>query len=166
LENIDINNKKPSKFFRDHTLETTKENPATYGRGLINKENNINHNGDSNNLGSYLAGLIEGDGSIYIPKNDKSACMIVIVFNSKDFPLVLKIQNVLMTGNIYKRKGKNAYTYVISDIKGLIKIVNLINGKMRTPKIKQLYKLIDRINNKNYNLIKLPLDNSSLDSNA
>ena len=46
-------------------------------------------------------------------------------------------------GNIYKPKGKDACTYVISDLKGLNKVVNLINGYMRTPKIVQLYKLID-----------------------
>jgi hypothetical protein len=38
---------------------------------------------------------------------------------------------------------KNAYTYEISDIKNLIKLVGLINGNLRTPKIVQLYKLID-----------------------
>ena len=37
---------------------------------------------------------------------------------------------------------------------------------MRTPKIKQLYKLIDWINYyKNHNIVKLPLDDSSLDLN-
>lgn len=155
LKRIDIN-----KFFRDHTLETTNENT----------ENNINTTGKGDlnkNLGSYLAGLIEGDGSIYTPKNNKGACMIVIVFNSKDLPLALKIQAVLGTGNIYKVKGRNAYNYVISNLEGLLKIIDLINGKMRTPKIEQLYKLIDWINsNKNHNIVKLPKDDSSLDSNA
>jgi len=131
LKSIKIN-----KFFRDHTLETTDENI----------ENDINTTCKSylnNNLDSYLAGLIEGDGCIYTSKNNKSASMIVIVFNSKDLPLALKIQAVLGMGNIYKVKGRNAYTYVISNTKGLLKIINLINGKMRTPKIEQLYKLID-----------------------
>jgi hypothetical protein len=156
LGNIIIN-KNLYKIFRDHMLEAIKKN--------INNKSTTDK-GDLNNLGSYLAGLIEGDGSIYIPDNNKNACMIVIVFNSKDLPLALKIQDVLGIGNIYKRKGKNANTYVISNTKGLIKIINLINGKMRTPKIEQLYKLIDRINSINYNIVKLPLDSSTLESNA
>lgn len=94
-------------------------------------------------MGSYLAGLIEGDGAIYIPKNNRNAAMIIISFHSKDLPLFLILQKNLGEGNILKIKGKNAYQYTISDIKGLIKVVNLINGYMRTPKIVQLYKLID-----------------------
>jgi hypothetical protein len=148
-------NKNPNRFFRDYMLKAIK-----------NYNNYTTYKGNSKNLGSYLAGLIEGDGSIYIPKDNKNASRIRIAFNSKDLPLALIIQKNLNGGNIYKKKGKNAYTYEISDIKNLIKLVDLVNGNMRTPKIVQLYKLIDWINNKNYNIIKLPLDISTLDSNA
>lgn len=75
----------------------------------------------------------------------------------------------LNVGNIYKPKGKDACTYVISDLQGLNKVVNLINGYMRTPKIVQLYILIDWISTKGKSptfFYKLPLDNSPLDSNA
>lgn len=64
--------------------------------------------------------------AIYIPKN-KGGAAIVIAFNGKDFPLALLLQN-LNVGNIYKPKGKDACTYVISDLQGLNKVVNLING--------------------------------------
>lgn len=37
---------------------------------------------------------------------------------------------------------------------------------MRTPKIKGLYKLIDYLNNKGYNIDKYSLDSSALNSNA
>lgn len=45
-------------------------------------------------------------------------------------------------------------------------IVNAINGKLRTPKINYFYNLIDFLNSKGDNIVKLPLDNSSFDSNA
>lgn len=46
-------------------------------------------------------------------------------------------------------------------------MINLINGKFRTPKIKYLHKAIDRINIiHNTNIEKLPLDNSNIESNA
>lgn len=165
LENVDNIYIKLKKFFRDHTLEATKENIInnTTSDKICSTSNS--YKPGNKNLGAYLAGLIEGDGFIYIPENNSNAS-IVIIFNTKDLPLALMIQKVLTVGNIYKVKGKNAYTYVISNIKGLIKIVNLINGHMRTPKIVEFYKLIDIINNKNHNLSKLPLDSSSLDTNA
>jgi hypothetical protein len=91
----------------------------------------------------YLTGLIEGDGNIYVPKNQKYASTISISFKSKDYPLIAAIQAKLGIGNIYKIKGKNAYIYTIGNLQGLIKLVNIINGKMRTPKIVNLYLLID-----------------------
>lgn len=46
-------------------------------------------------------------------------------------------------------------------------MINLINGKFRTPKIKYLYKAIDHLNLLyNTNIQKLPLDASNLESNA
>ncbi len=78
-------------------LETTNEN-------IENKINTPDKNYYLNeNLGSYLAGLIEGDGSIYTSKNNKGGCMIVVAFNNKDLPLASKIKAVLVMGNIKLR---------------------------------------------------------------
>src|SRR5271170_1617375 len=55
---------------------------------------------------SYLAGLIEGDGSIYIPKSERSIKgklnypSIQIVFNLPDYPLALIILQKLGHGSI------------------------------------------------------------------
>lgn len=129
LENMDCeSNIKLNRILRGHTLDTT-------------------------NISSYLAGLIEGDGCIYTPKNLTGAATVSIIFNSKDLPLPLLIQKSFNIGNIYKVKGKNAYSYIISNLEGLIKITNLINGHMRTPKINKLYVLIDWINLKNKKIL-------------
>ena len=48
---------------------------------------------DNKEFCSYLAGLIQGDGSIYVAKN-KNASMIVIAFH-KNFALALIIQKKL-----------------------------------------------------------------------
>jgi len=139
------------------------------------KVNNIN----LENFAYYLAGLIEGDGNIYVPINKRYPSLITISFNSKDYPLIAVIQKLLGIGSIYKIKGKNSYSYTVGNLKGLIKIANIINGKMRTPKIVQLYTLIDYLNgklnnlpsnkiidNSYYSIKKLPLDSSHLSSNA
>lgn len=57
---------------------------------------------------------------------------------------------------------------MIHNSAGIVAIVNLINGKMRTPKIEALYRLIDHLNARfpSSNLVKLPLDESPLGENA
>lgn len=134
-------------------------------RGFTEAGDSINKNFASN-----LTGLIEGDGCIYTPKIDKNknyvSPLITIAINAKDLPLIRILKKRLGTGQIVKNKTKNSYTYKISNIKNLIKIINIINGNMRTPKINQLYKLIDWLGIKGYNIEKLPLDTSPINSNA
>lgn len=125
-------------------------------------------------LSSYLAGLIEGDGTIVVPTQERSEKgklnhpSIQIVFQHKDFPLITKLSQVLGHGSISKKKSSPVYIYTINNREGLIKVTNLINGKMRGPKYYQLLKLIDYINKKYLDIIinHLPLDNSSLLSNS
>jgi hypothetical protein len=126
-----------------------------------------------NHLSSYLAGLIEGDGTIFVPKkerNEKNQLnypSIQIVFNLKDLPLALILQKVLSCGSIQKKKGVNAYIFSINNLKGIILVTNLINGYMRTSKINKFYLLIDWLNQYHHlNIIKKDKDISSLDSNA
>ena len=48
----------------------------------------------------------------------------------------------------FQLAGDNIIRYIIGDIKGIVLIVNLINGKFRTPKNKRLNDLIKFINAK------------------
>lgn len=97
---------------------------------------------------SYLAGIIEGDGTIVVPKQMRSKKGILyypsiqICFAAKDFPLALMIQKTLAQGSISKRKGQNAYVLSINNNEGVLKVVKLINGHMRTPKWSTLNNLI------------------------
>ena len=126
------------------------------------------------NFSSYLTGLIEGDGTILVPKTERSSKgklnypSIQIVFHLKDFPLALMIQKELKNGSLSRKKGVNAYILTINNYEGLILLTSLMNGNMRTPKIYSLYNLIDWLNLrfKDINIIKKPLNNSTLDSNA
>lgn len=69
-------------------------------------------------------------------------------------------------GTIVKR-ATNSVELRFSAKETIIKIVNLINGKFRTPKISQLHLLIDWLNNKhNINISKLPADNTPLNQNG
>lgn len=92
----------------------------------------------SEELGYYLAGLIEGDGYIS-PQNQ-----IVITFNINDSSLAFSLKKCIGFGQIYKIKNKNAIKLVISKKLGVKKILILINGKLRlTHKLKQFLNLIE-----------------------
>jgi hypothetical protein len=174
-----INLVKLTQTSKTYTQDNTKTFTLNKGTDIaLTSKINVNKFA-SENLAYYLAGLIEGEGNIYIPSNKRYPGLITISFNSKDYPLIAVIQSRLGEGNIYKIKGKNSYSYTIGNLIGLIKIANIINGKMRTPKIIQLYTLIDYLNDKLNNLPinkimdnnyfsikKLPLDTSDLGSNA
>lgn len=80
---------------------------------------------NDHNFGHFLAGLIDGDGHF------SSAAQLVIVFNKLDASLAYYIKSKLGYGNVYKIKNKKAVILVISKRQGLVKVLNLINGKIR-----------------------------------
>nr|UEX92757.1 LAGLIDADG endonuclease [Ophiocordyceps lanpingensis] len=124
-----------------------------------------------NMLSYYLSGLVEGDGHLSVPKvlkgpsGKSKVANIEVIFALKDLPsaeYLLKKYG----GNIYKHSVKKIVKWKIQDKKSVTLIVNTINGKFRTPKINALHNMIDFLNNKGENIKKLPLDSSSLESNA
>lgn len=129
--------------------------------------------GNTHSFCSYLTGLIEGDGTIVVPKTLRSPkgkvnyASIQIVFNLRDLPLALMIQKELGLGSLSRKKGVNAYVLTINSYEGLYLIISIINGNMKTPKIHCLYNLIDFLNQvKQSNIEKKPINNSSLDNSA
>ncbi len=91
-------------------------------------------------FGSYLAGLIEGDGYI-----NKKVISITIVFHQLDAPLAYFIKKRIGYGVVDKIKNKNALLYR-ANLEGSIVIAKLINGKLRTAKIDNFYCLLELIN--------------------
>jgi LAGLIDADG endonuclease len=171
--------------FRDFTQEFILINniyDSFFKKKLYGRNLNLCHNYITNSiltnkiilnkqLGFYLAGLIESDGSIIIPKDDINTPSISISFNLDDKPLAEFICKILGYGSIETIKSKKAVKIHIRGRQSLIDTIELINGKFRTPKIEKLEKLIDYINKKWFkqiekSLILLPLDNSSLSSNS
>ena len=93
------------------------------------------------NLGHYLAGLIEGDGTIIVPSRIRSPKgklyypSIQVAFHLKELPLALTILKAIGQGSLKRVKRAQAYTLYINSLPGVVKVVELINGKMRTPKV-------------------------------
>ena len=115
---------------------------------------------------TYLAGLFEGDGHIWIQNPNmkkKQNPRFCITFSLKNEPLAKKLLYLIGSGFIRYKSKDNACVLVVSPVVGLKKIVSLINGELRTPKIHQFYKLIDWLNkNHNTNIKKLPLKEGNL----
>lgn len=132
----------------------------------IDDFNNINL------LGSYLSGLIEGDGTIITPKtikNDKGKKnypSIRICFNIKDYKLASFLE-IKLGGNIWKNKTETFCYLTFNKIDDIIIVVNIINGYFRTPKIAALFKLIKYLNlNYNLNIELKEIDYSCISSNS
>jgi len=128
-------------------------------------------------LGYYLAGILEGDGTIIVPKSDntnKTVPSIYISFHINDLEFAKFLISVLGYGTIQKEPTPKAFRLVIRNRKGILDIINLVNGKFRTPKISALHLLIDWVNDKNLKrtddknivIYKLPIDHSPLESNS
>jgi LAGLIDADG endonuclease len=122
-------------------------------------------------LGAYLAGLIEADGSFAIHDKDSKAKRylpkILIVFSLNDSPLAEKLMSIIKVGKLYNKPQQGCVIWHIQKIEDVIKIINLINGYMRTPKIEALHRAIKWYNNfYNINIEPLGLDQSPINSNA
>lgn len=138
-------------------------------------------------LGPYLAGLIEGDGTIAVHEKNSTASkyrpMIIIVFKTADLPLAKYLQKLTNCGNVQLKDKRGYVLWQIGAIAEVYTIVNIINGYFRTPKIEALNRTIDWINEyiDNNQNSKLPstisilsniekiekksIDNSTIDSN-
>jgi hypothetical protein len=69
--------------------------------------------------------------------------VVKITFVKKDAPLALKIIEVINGGKIVYSKNGGYLDILFQDIKSIQNIAVLLNGKMRTPKMEALHRLID-----------------------
>ena len=122
-------------------------------------------------LGPYLAGLLEGDGHIGLSKiinsNGKiSYPYVAITFLNKDLPLVLKLIEKY-GGRLRFKNKENAIVWIINKHEHLIKLIELMNGYLRTPKIIKFNELISWLNKKYlYNISVYSPDMSDLNLNG
>ncbi len=127
----------------------------------------------SESIGPYLAGLFEGDGHIVLSKsiivNSKiknTSPSIAITFVNKDLSLINKLFKIF-GGRLRFKDKENAIVWIIGSQKELVKMINLLNGYLRTPKIIKFNELIVWLNKKyNYNIPIHSPDTSYLNENG
>jgi hypothetical protein len=97
--------------------------------------------GTTYQLGYYLAGLIQGDGSILVRKGEREeiAPIFGFTFDKNEIPMYEKLKEIVNSGYIYVEKN-GVCKYSITNSDSVIHIINLVNGKFRTAKIHALYK--------------------------
>lgn len=125
------------------------------------------------NLGYYLAGLLEGDGSINIPALGSTTLNRVlnprIVFTShkNNLDLYAYIQHLLGGIGRFQLSSENSIRYTIGDVEGIKLLINLIHNKLRTPKNITFNKLIEFMNLKyNLSIKESVLDTSNILNNS
>jgi hypothetical protein len=121
-------------------------------------------------IGSYLAGLLEGDGHIDIQSDDSTSKKVnprlVFTFHKNNLSMFKQLNEYIGSG-FFKTGLGNSMRYIVADKQGVIKLINLINGKLRTPKVITFHKLIDKLNlSESLDISKLPIDISALDNNS
>lgn len=137
---------------------------------IYNSQDIKHKTSDRFNIGSYLAGLFEGDGHINLSKtiNSKgkiSYPYIAITFFNKDLPLVNRLIE-LYGGRIRFKNKENAIVWIVNAHEDLIRLINLMNSYLRTPKLTQFNYLISWLNQRHQYIIPIhSLDISDLSSN-
>jgi len=139
----------------------------------LNNVNNFKKDLNYSQLGYYLTGLIESDGYIgtkikELSENKlKIITTIQITYNLKDLPSAIILKNIINAGTIsYPSKRSCRLNFNSKNDK--LKIIHLINGKIRSPKYYALKNIINALNIKYPNLILeiLPLDKSPININS
>jgi hypothetical protein len=69
--------------------------------------------------------------------------VVKITFVKKYLPLALKIKEVINGGTIEHHKNSDYLNLLFQDVVSIRNIAVLLNGRMRTPKIEALHRLID-----------------------
>lgn len=158
-----------SRILRDYTLNIGRFMLST-SSGLSTTMKSNNKLNEYKHIGSYLAGLLEGDGHIKIQSSESTSKKInprfVFTFHTNNLSMYDELHQFVDSG-FFKTGSNNTIRFVVADKKGVLKLTNLMNGYLRTPKILTFHKLIDKLNlNNSLEIPKLPIDNSSLDDNA
>lgn len=129
---------------KDNQLVTKDRKNISYLVGTSETTRASSFGKEENLFNEWLSGLIDGDGSLLVNKKGYTSCEITMSL-SDEYALRF-IQNKL-GGSIKLRSGVKAVRYRLHNKKGMIELINRINGKIRhTSRLKQLNLLCTILN--------------------
>ena len=92
----------------------------------------------------WLAGLIDGDGSLLLSKSGYPSCEITMSLQDEHALAIIKQK---LGGSIKLRYGAKALRYRLHNNSGMLELINRINGNIRhTSRLKQLESVCLRLN--------------------
>ena len=95
------------------------------------------------NFSHWLAGVIDGDGSLLVSKNGYASCEITCALHERQILQLIKCQ---LGGSIKKRRKVQALRWRLHNAKGMRLLVNTINGKLLVPaRVSQLEKVCNSL---------------------
>jgi len=127
-------------------------NNSIYINNHINKDNyitlptrsDINNNHKHDKFDEWLAGLIDGDGCFQLSKKGYASLEVVMELRDKHCLYQIKQK---FGGSVKLRQGDNHLRYRLHHKKGILNIINAINGLIRNPvRIIQLGKICLKYN--------------------
>lgn len=123
-------------IIKDNQLVTKNRKYISYLVGTSETTRASSYGKEENLFNEWISGLIDGDGSLLVNKKGYSSCEITMSLS--DEYALRYIQNKL-GGSIKLRSGLKAVRYRLHNKKGMIDLINRINGKIRhTSRLKQL----------------------------
>jgi LAGLIDADG endonuclease/Cytochrome C and Quinol oxidase polypeptide I len=155
---LDYLNKQITCFYSIDQINNKSDSSSDVCNLKVNTSN-------SYSIGSYLAGLFEGDGHIILSKiinsNGKiNYPYIAITFVNKDLPLINKLVEIY-GGRLRFKNKENAIVWIVNTHKELIKLITLMNGYLRTPKLIKFNELIVWLNDRYHYNIPIHSPNTS-----
>jgi LAGLIDADG endonuclease len=131
-------------IIKDNQLVTKNRQYISYLVGTSETTRASSFGKEENLFNEWLSGLIDGDGSLLINKKGYPSCEITMALS--DEYALRYIQNKL-GGSIKLRSGTKAIRYRLHNKKGMLELINRINGKIRhTSRLKQLNLLCTILN--------------------
>lgn len=129
-------------YSTEGSSETTRDiSDLTLSKSNTNDVNDFNKDEDFN---YWLAGLIDGDGTLSIYKNNAQVCEITL--GEEDVKTLHKIKQKFH-GSVLKRSKVKAYRWRVSKKLYVTEVINSINGKLLTDsKRAQLIKVCNKLN--------------------
>jgi len=124
------------RIFHYSNLTTKIKNENTMSKNISNKNDKI--------FQQWLAGLIDGDGCFQLSKKGYASLEIVMQIRDKNCLYIIKQK---FGGSIKLRSGVNFLRYRMHHKKGMLDLINAVNGHIRNPiRLLQLNKICEKYN--------------------
>lgn len=131
-------------FFSSDINTLAKSNTNINTTLYINKPGNNEKNDKELSFNQWLAGLIDGDGYFILTKKGYNSCEITM--DARDKKVLYEIKHKY-GGSVKQVSNANAYKFKLRHRRGLISLVNDVNGLIRNPiRLLQMNKICVKFN--------------------